>query len=109
MAAPDGAAMFASCWDAEDVTGAPHGGAALLQPTSVLAAGQNLGAGGIQFRRAFESPEGGGGLWPPEPKKKHQPVGWCFFLSCVDKKDAHSKVLRRNGLQNSPFLVLAFL
>ena len=23
MAAPDGAAMFASCWDAEDVTG-PH-------------------------------------------------------------------------------------
>ena len=31
------------------------------------------------------------------------------YLSCVDKKDAHSKVLRRNGLQNSPFLVLAFL
>ena len=27
----------------------------------------------------------------------------------VSKKEAHSKVLRRNGLQNSPFLVLAFL
>ena len=37
-----------------DQTGAPHGGAALLRRTSVLAAGQNLGAGGIHFHRAFE-------------------------------------------------------
>ena len=40
-----------------------------MRRTSVFAAGENLGAGGIHFRRAFEV-KGGGGLWPPEPKKK---------------------------------------
>ena len=64
---------------------------ALLRRTSVLAAGQNLGGlrpqarfgaqppqrggtwrgdGGIHFRRAFGSPEGGAGQRPAEPKKK---------------------------------------
>ena len=31
---------------------------------------QNLGAGGIHFRRAFESPQGGAALWAAEPTKK---------------------------------------
>ena len=66
---------FATTWDAltkkiPGKDGAPHGGAALLRRTSVFAIGENLGAGGIHFRRAFESPRGGGSLWLPEPKKK---------------------------------------
>ena len=47
--------------------------AALLRRTSVLAESQNLGAGGIHFRRAFESPKGGGRLRLPEPKEKGLP------------------------------------
>ena len=31
---------------------------------------QNLGAGGIHFRRAFESPQGGAALWAAEPTKQ---------------------------------------
>ena len=34
--------------------GAPHGGAALMRRTSVFARGENLGAGGIHFRRALK-------------------------------------------------------
>ncbi len=34
---------------------------------------QNLGAGGIHFRRAFESPKGGAALWAAEPKTKGHP------------------------------------
>ena len=33
---------------------------------------QNLGAGGTHFRRGFEKAQAS--------KKKHQPIGWCFFL-----------------------------
>ena len=51
---------FATTWDAltkkiPGKDGAPHGGAALLRRTSVLTGGQNLGGGGIHFRRAFVS------------------------------------------------------
>lgn len=28
-------------------------------------------------------------------KKKHHPSGWCFFLLCVDKKDATFPVVRK--------------
>ena len=61
-----------SCVDEKDTSrdGAPHGGAARLRRTSIFAAGKNLGGGGIHFRRAFQAPEGGGGLRPPEPTKK---------------------------------------
>ena len=46
--------------------------AALLRRTSVLACGQNLGAGGIHFCRAFESPKGGGGpLAAGTQKERH--------------------------------------
>ena len=41
--------------------GAPQRGAALMRRTSVFAIGENLGVGGIHFRRAFESPKGGDG------------------------------------------------
>ena len=34
--------------------GAPHGGAALVRRTSVFAWGENLGAGGIDFRRELK-------------------------------------------------------
>ena len=40
-------------WSKTSASGAPHRGAALLRRTSVLAEGQNLGGGGIHFRRAF--------------------------------------------------------
>ena len=61
-----------SCVDEKDTSrdGAPHGGAARLRRTSIFAAGKNLGGGGIHFRRAFQAPEGEGGLRPPEPTKK---------------------------------------
>ena len=60
--------------------GVPHSGAALLRRTSVFAEGENLGAGGIHFRRAFEIPKGGAALWAAEPKKKGLPIGSPFFL-----------------------------
>ena len=61
-----------SCVDEKDTArdGAPHGGAARLRRTSIFAAGKNLGGGGMHFRRAFQAPEGEGGLRPPEPTKK---------------------------------------
>ena len=32
---------------------------------------------------------------PDLTKKKHHPDGWCFFLLCVDKKDATFPVVRK--------------
>ena len=49
--------------------GAPHRGAAPLRRTSVFASGENLGAGGIHFRRAF-SGKGWRRLSDAETKKK---------------------------------------
>lgn len=43
---------------------------------------QNLGAGGIHFRRAFESPKGGGRLRLPEPKEKGLPDRKPFLFGC---------------------------
>ncbi len=40
---------------------------------------QNLGAGGIHFRRALKSPKGGAGLWPVEPTKKDMTHGHVLF------------------------------
>ena len=54
--------------------------AVLLRRASVLAGGQNLGAGGIHFRRAFESPKGGAGQQPAKPKKKDTLNSVSFFL-----------------------------
>ena len=41
---------------------------------------QNLGAGGIHFRRVFESPKGGAGQQPAKPKKKDTLFSVSFFL-----------------------------
>ena len=41
---------------------------------------QNLGAGGIHFRRAFEIPEGGAALWAAEPKKERHLLSADVFL-----------------------------
>ena len=59
--------------------GVPHSGAALLRRTSVFAEGENLGAGGIHFRRAFEIPKGGAALQAAEPKKKDTPKACLSF------------------------------
>ena len=44
---------------------------------------QNLGAGGIHFRRAFESPKGGGRLRRPEPTKKDTTYVVSFFVELL--------------------------
>ncbi len=75
--------------------GAPHGGAALLRRTSVFAWGENLGAGGIHFRRAFEIPEGGAALWAAEPKKKDTTYVVSFFL--VDSNPSNPNPLSEEG------------
>lgn len=54
--------------------------AALLRRASVLAEGQNLGAGGIHFRRACEV--------LTVSIKITTPKGVVIFMECVDKKDA---------------------
>ena len=59
--------------------GVPHSGAALLRRTSVFAEGENLGAGGLHFRRAFEIPKGGAALQAAEPKKKDTPKACLSF------------------------------
>ena len=78
--------------------------AARLRRSSVFTAGENLGAGGIHyaavggfaalrmrrtpcghFRRAFESPESGGRLRRPEPKKKDMTYGRVFLFGAGDR------------------------
>ncbi len=49
---------------------------------------QNLGGGGIHFRRAFQSPKGGAPLCGAEPKKKDTTKVVSFFLSSIAEKDA---------------------
>ena len=51
-----------------------------MRRTSVLAVGQNLGAGGIHFRRAFESPKGGGGKAAGTQNKKQLLSQLLFIL-----------------------------
>ena len=63
--------------DADTVWG-PARRAARLRRTSDFAAGENLGGGAIHLSRAFQSPEGGDGLWPPEPTKKD--IHWMSFF-----------------------------
>ena len=46
-------------------------------------AAQNLGAGRIHFARAFRIPQ--------VSKKKHQPVGWCFFLEAPPRIELGNK------------------
>ena len=46
------------------------------QSTGLLAGG----AGGIHFRRAFESPKGGAALWAAEPTKKDTTYVVSFFV-----------------------------
>lgn len=41
-------------------------------------------------------------------KKEHHPDGWCSYLSCVDKKDASLKALRRNGFRPRHFFASFF-
>ena len=41
---------------------------------------QNLGGGGIHFRRAFRSPKGGAALWAAEPTRKGHLQSRCPFL-----------------------------
>ena len=50
-----------------------------MRRTSVFAEGENLGAGGIHFRRAFEIPKGGAALQAAEPKKKDTPKACLSF------------------------------
>ena len=63
--------------------GAPHGGAASLRRTSVLAAGQNLGAGGIHFRQAFERSQ--------DSIKITTPSGVVIFMPCPQNIDAAAR------------------
>ena len=65
--------------------GAPHGGAALLRRTSVFATGENLGAGGIHFRRALKSPKGGAAFRAAEPKKKDMTYSHVLLFGTCDQ------------------------
>lgn len=69
-----------SCADRKDgdTVWGPARRAARLRRTSDFAAGENLGGGVIYLSQAFQSPEGGGGLWPPEPTKKD--IHWMSFF-----------------------------
>ena len=49
-------------------------------PHKVFACGENLGGGGIHFRRALESPEGGAGQWAAKPKKKDMTCSHVFLF-----------------------------
>ena len=59
---------------------------------------QNLGGGGIHFRRAFQSPKGGAPLCGVELKKKDTTTVVSFFLAVVvGFEPPPAKPLRRKG------------
>lgn len=49
-------------------------------PHKFFACGENLGGGGIHFRRALESPAGGAGQWAAKPKKKDMTCSHVFLF-----------------------------
>ena len=59
-----------------------------MRRASVFAGGENLGAGRIHSARAMKSPEGGGGLRPPEPKKEGHDIVVSLFLTEQGRADA---------------------
>jgi hypothetical protein len=65
--------------------------------TSVLAKGQNLGAGAIHLPRAVEIPKGEGRLWRPKSKKKDTMQVVSFFLQRTVKNDIFSKKQKRRN------------
>ena len=56
-----------------------------------FAAGKTLAEGQFICPEHVKSPEGGGGLWPPGPKKKGTLFSVSFFLSCPNTLDAVAK------------------
>ena len=65
--------------------------------------GQNLGAGGIHFRRVFALPKGGGHLRRPEPKTERTSFRMSFlFLNGWSKSIFRNFRIAAEGLPNGP-------
>ena len=86
--------------------GAPQRGAALLRRASVLPQAKHHGAGGIYFRRAFESPKGEAGQRPAKPKKKGMTKVHAFLFGGVQdfKSEPKAAETSANDTVWVPFL-----
>ena len=67
--------------------------APLLRRTSVFAKDENLGGGGIHFRRAFGSPESGAALRAAEPTKKDICFADVLFCGATDVTRTHDLLI----------------